>query len=806
MVTRTEVKTVTGKINGIDVTVPAGTTILEAARLNGIEVPNLCYQPLLRPWGSCRICTVEVLGKRGGLIESCATPLGEGMEVATHSEPTLEARQFILQMYLIDHALDCPTCDKSGECYLQDNTYLHNVNANPYRRPKLSQSYVHFSDHIDYKWDRCIMCTRCTRVCDEMVGVTAIEATLRSAEASISPAFGVDLSQTMCTNCGMCVAVCPVGALTDRHFAHHPWELDTTETICGFCDVGCTINVESNKGIVRRVSHLWDRGVNHGYVCENGRWGHEKLQSPDRIYYPRVREDGTVYETSWTEAIDVVAEGLAHHQGDRFAAVVSPDTTNEEAYAVQQFTRAVMGTNNIDRHLSDNQLAVERAVVASLDRTVGHTNNLQELFTSVKSALVVGPAVSKTEPVASYWLYHSRIYREAKTVVVSQDEYPLCWRAEVWLKPAAGTMATVLNGIARQIIDLGLAPNAAQTAGIERLTAELAEYDLDRVAAETGCKAADIVRAAKIYATGGTERVSAEGGYGPSLIYNTAAHQGRPGVSATDGDAAAITIACNNLALLTGNFGRSGGGVATMRGPANYQGVTDMGAHPALLPGGAPVSDAGARAAFEAAWLGRWAEKAKTSNGFVPVRSLPTNAGLPLDRMIDAIESGAITAMYIEDTLAGREQAINPRLLAALGKLQFLVVAASTESELTEQAHVVLPLASNLEKDGTFTNVDRIVQRVRAAVPAMGEAKSSAEAMSLLSVRMGYAMAYPHASAVMNEIAGQVEDYGGVTYARLERGGLPVPVTSVADSGATILVADADGRAAIRPSFVSAGR
>ena len=313
------------------------------------------------------------------------------------------------------------------------------------------------------------------------------------------------------------------------------------------------------------------------------------------------------------------------------------------------------------------------------------------------------------------------------------------------------------------------------------------------------------MRAAKIYATGGTERVTAEGEYGSSLIYNTSAHQGRPKVSSNDGDPAEITVACNNLAILTGNFGRSGGGVATMRGPANYQGVTDMGAHPALLPGGLPVADAGARAGFEAAWLGRWAEKAKTSNGFVPVRSLPTNPGLALDQMIEAIESGKITAMYVEGTLADREQVVNPRLLAALDELQFLVVADVYDSALTEKAHVVLPLATNLEKDGTFTNVDRVVQRVRAAIPAMGEAKSAVEAMSMLSVRMGYGMTYTHASTVMNEIADNVEDYGGVTYARLERGGLSVPVTSVADAGASILVADGSGRAAIRPTLVSAG-
>ena len=188
--TRTEQKMVTGMINGQEVTVPAGTAILEAARMAGIEVPNLCYQPLLRAWGSCRICTVEILGKRGGLIESCATPLTDGMEVLTHSPAVMQARQFILQMYLIDHALDCPTCDKSGECYLQDNTYLHNIHANPYRRPKFAQPYTHFSELIDYKWDRCIMCNRCTRVCDEVIGVTAIEGADRSLEATIAPAYG----------------------------------------------------------------------------------------------------------------------------------------------------------------------------------------------------------------------------------------------------------------------------------------------------------------------------------------------------------------------------------------------------------------------------------------------------------------------------------------------------------------------------------------------------------------------------------------------------------------------------------------
>ncbi|HEV2066140.1 MAG TPA: 2Fe-2S iron-sulfur cluster-binding protein, partial [Thermomicrobiales bacterium] len=400
MVTQTQQTLVTGKINGQDITAPQGTFILEAARLNGIEIPNLCYQPLLRPWGSCRICTVQILGRRGGLIESCTTPLAEGMEVLTHSPEVIQARQYILQMYLIDHALDCPTCDKSGECYLQDNTYLHNINANPYRRPKLAQPYEHFSATVDYKWDRCIMCQRCTRVCDEMIGVVAIETANRSLEATITPAFGADLADTTCTNCGMCIAVCPVGALTDRHFGHHPWELETTETICGFCDAGCTLNIESNRGIVRRTSHLWDRGVNHGYTCEWGKWGHEQVQAPDRLLYPRVRgDDGGMYEVTWEQVIDEIAESLAHHQGEAFAALSAAQSTNEEAYLLQQFSRAVMQSNSVDRLLTPQQSAVERATRAALGIDVESTNNLQELFTAVKNIIVVGPSIFAYAPI-----------------------------------------------------------------------------------------------------------------------------------------------------------------------------------------------------------------------------------------------------------------------------------------------------------------------------------------------------------------------------------------------------------------------
>lgn len=773
MVVKSEQKLVTLKINGEDVTVPEGTTILDASQMLGIEVPNLCYQPLLRPWGSCRICTVEILGRRGGLVESCAAQVREGMEVLTHSQAALDARQFVLRMYLVDHALDCPTCDKSGECYLQDNTYLHNVHSNPYRRPKIAKPYKHLSDVVDYKWDRCIICARCTRVCDEVVGVTAIEVLGRGLEAEIGTAYGTDLRDTTCTSCGMCIAVCPVGALTDRKFGHHPWELDATETICGFCDVGCTLNVEHNRGLVRRVTHLWDRGVNHGYTCERGKWGYEQVQHPNRLESAFVRESDGLVEVDLDEAMEIVAEKLLHYQGEQFAALASPDNTNEENYLLQQFTRAVMGSNNIDRLMNANQRRVDLALLDSLGRPTS-TNSIQEMFSDANCVLVVGPNIGEAAPVGSYWLYWTRHYREAKIIVVSRDHFPLCDRARIWIRPPEGGETAVINAIANVILNECLiGPEAGRDRSLNGWKRRLEEFTPERVERTIGVSAAMIREAALLYATGGVGEVDGreQEAYPASAICHTLA---------TDkgGDAYPAAVALNNLALLTGNIGRAGGGVIAFRGQANIQGATDMGCHPDFYPGYQPVDDPELRRKFEAAWLPRWNDAGISQNGFKPVRSLPTNPGLEMSEMIDAIERGEIKAMYIAAGNHAYSYGLDRQLLAVLPKLEFLVVEDVHRSPLAELAHVVLPGAMFMEKDGTFTNADRTIQRVRYAIAPPGDSHSAVWTLQELARMLGYNLAHPHPSMIMEEISRLTPIYGGVSFPRLERGPMQWPVRS----------------------------
>lgn len=790
---------VTLKINGQTVTVPKGTYILKAAQMAGIDVPNFCYQQELRPWGSCRICTVEILGRRGGLVESCATPVREGMEVATHSPACIDARQQILRLYLIDHALDCAICDASGECYLQDYTYEHGIDENPYRRPKRKAPTKHFSDLIDYNWDRCIMCARCARVCDEVIGATALAFGSRGLESEITPAFGNSLYETPCTHCGMCIQVCPVGALTDQRYGNHPWRVEKTATICSYCSVGCTLDVWREDQEIVKVEGKVDIGVNQGWTCVKGRWGHDAVKHEERLTRPLVRRAGRLEPATWAEALDYVAAQLARYQGDGFAAIASPRATNEETYIFGQFVRAVMGTNNIE-HDSRRTHAATLSALGEAFGLAAATNSMAEML-DASCFLLVGSNMAEAQPVMSYNIVRSVKGRDAKLIVINPTEPTILGDlATLWLAPRPGAEGLVLSAMAKVVLEEGLADEAAiagRTEGFEAWRASLEDLSLETLSRFSGVAVTDIQAAARLYATGGLGAATGkpEAGWPAAMLfYGTGITQQAEGE-------AAVRAACN-LALMTGNVGRPLGGVNPLRLEANEQGATDMGALCDVLPGGAPVEQTAARAALEARWLGRWTEPRL---GARPVEALPAERGLRLDQLWGAVGEGRVRAMYI----MGDDPALaDPGAAAALGELEFLVVQDTFLSETAQYADVVLPGTTPVEKNGTFTNNERRVQRLKTALAPVGQSRADDEIVRSIARRLGYVMDYRHAAEVMAEIAEVVPAYAGITYERLEAGGLQWPVPAAEHGGTAVLhterFATASGRAVFLPVTTAA--
>jgi predicted molibdopterin-dependent oxidoreductase YjgC len=445
-----------------------------------------------------------------------------------------------------------------------------------------------------------------------------------------------------------------------------------------------------------------------------------------------------------------------------------------------------MGSNNIDRTMTDNQAAVDRALRDSFGWAAS-TNSNQEMFTSTGCALVVGPSIVDKAPVGSYWINWARMYREAKTVVISRDHFPMCDRAEVWIRPPAGSELAVIGAIARIILDENLANTEQAPAGLDDWISSLHEIDPRQVAEATGVPLVALRRAALLYATGGKEALAGQqdAAYGASAIYHTLS-------SEPDGDVYGPAVALNNLALLTGNIGRAGGGVIAFRGPNNFQGATDMGCYPAYGPGYRSLDDASVRQQFESAWLPRWDDATVPHNGFKSLRSLPSEPGLALDGIINAIEAGTIKAMYVATSSHPGNYGQNDRLIAALRNLEFLVVEDTFPGPLSEIAHVVLPATMFMEDDGTFTNADRTIQRVRFVLSGPGETKPGWWYVQEIAQRLGYNLNHRHPSFMLEEIAQIAPIYRGASFPRLERGPMQWPVQAFGSKQTVYLSFDGD--------------
>jgi len=761
------------EIDGVSVIVPEGTSVMRAAAEAGRSVPKLCATDMLESWGSCRMCLVEIEGVKG-TPSSCTTPVREGMKVRTQTERLERIRRGVMELYISDHPLDCLTCGANGDCELQDTAGavgLRDVRYGFKGENHFDETHKVAADisnpYFQYDPAKCIVCSRCVRACEEVQGTFALTIQGRGFDSRVSAGIGSDdFFGSDCVSCGACVQACPTATLVEKNVVQHGTPTREVLTTCAYCGVGCSFKAELQGDTLIRMTPWKDGGANEGHSCVKGRFAWGYATHKDRQLKPLVREAITDpwREASWEEAITFAASRFkaiqAKYGKGSIGGITSSRCTNEEVYVVQKMIRAAFGNNNVDTCAR----VCHSPTGYGLKQTFGTSAGTQN-FKSVEKSdviLVIGANPTDAHPVFGSRM-KKRIRAGAKLIVVDPRRTDLVRSTHIeashhiQLRP--GTNVAVMNAMAHVIVTEGLVDEAFVAARCEdvsfaRWRAFVAEErnSPEALAEVIGVPAAEIRKAARLFATGGNGAIY----YGLGVTEHS---QG-----------STMVMAMANLAMATGNIGREGVGVNPLRGQNNVQGSCDMGSFPHEFPGYRHVSDIATRTLFEAAWgVG-----------------LLDEPGLRIPNMIAAAIDGSFRGIFIQGEDIAQSDPNTRHIQDGLKAMECVVVQDLFLNETAEFAHVFLPGSSFLEKDGTFTNAERRMNRVR---PVMREKSglSEWEAVCRLAAAMGYPMSYANPAEIMAEIAALTPSFAGVSHDRLDRQSLQWPANDAYPDGAPIM-------------------
>ncbi len=756
---------ITITVNGKEIECNKGDTYYEAITPHKIEIPTLCHDPELKPSGACRICVIEIEGARS-LMPACSTPVSAGAVVFTNSERVREARQTIVELLLTSHPLNCIVCEKSGACKLQKLAYAYvpEERLSKYIGDRPKSELSEKNEFFSLNYEACIRCGLCVRVVDEIqiCGVLSLEN--RGFDIYPSAGFGRTFEEAGCVACGNCVAVCPVGALVSNSAkgAGRAYDLKKVTTTCVYCGVGCQLDLifdsETNK--IAYVNSNRENVVNGLALCVKGRYGWDFVNHPERLNSPLIKKNGEFVETTWEEALDLVEQKLKQIKKesgpDALAFLSSAKCTNEENYLMQKLARAGVGTNNVD-HCAR---LCHASTVTGLARAFGSgamTNSISDLVNDSEVIFIIGSNTTEAHPVIGIKIKQAIINGKSKIIVADPRKIELADYSAVYLQQRPGSDVALINAMMKVILDEKLYDETFitnRTEGFEEFKKELENTSLDILCKIANLNVEDVKTAARLYANAKTA----------SIVYSMGITQHTTG---TDN-----VLSLANLAMLTGNIGRPGTGVNPLRGQNNVQGACDLGALPNVYPGYQNVEDSKIREKFERNW---------------EISPLDDKNGLTIVEIMNAAHDGSVRGIYIMGENPALSDPNLNHVREALDKVEFLVVQDLFLTETAKYADVILPGVSFTEKDGTFTNTERRVQRVRRALEPIGNRKDDWMILQEFLNRFGISTKYNHPSEIMDEIASVSPIYAGISFDRIDEIGLQWPCKDKNHQGTQIL-------------------